>query len=57
MGLEKKMGIHGSPTCVMEYSGAKAWLIGEKNRGLAAMFTMMNSARSGTSGWEGVGNR
>ncbi|MBU6319373.1 MAG: acyl-CoA dehydrogenase family protein [Alphaproteobacteria bacterium] len=53
IGLEKKMGIHGSPTCVMEYSGAKAWLIGEKNRGLAAMFTMMNSARLNV-GLEGV---
>ncbi len=54
IGLEHKMGIHGSPTCVMEYSGAKGWLIGEANKGLAAMFTMMNSARLNV-GLEGVG--
>src|SRR5262245_15797396 len=53
IGLEHKMGIHASPTCVMEYSGAKAWLVGEANRGLAAMFTMMNSARLNV-GLEGV---
>ncbi|MBY9067664.1 acyl-CoA dehydrogenase [Hyphomonas sp. WL0036] len=53
IGLEKKMGIHGSPTCVMEYDGAKGWLIGEENRGLACMFTMMNSARLNV-GLEGV---
>jgi alkylation response protein AidB-like acyl-CoA dehydrogenase len=45
IGLEHKMGIHASPTCVMEYDGATGWLIGEANKGLAAMFTMMNSAR------------
>ena len=45
IGLEHKMGIHGSPTCVMELSGAKGWLVGEENNGLAAMFTMMNNAR------------
>jgi len=47
-GIEHKLGIHGSPTCVMVYGdndGAKAWLIGEENRGLAAMFVMMNAAR------------
>ncbi len=46
--IEHKLGIHGSPTCVMVYgddAGAKAWLIGEENRGLAAMFVMMNAAR------------
>lgn len=53
IGLEKKMGIHGSPTCVMEYDGATGWLIGEENRGLACMFTMMNSARLNV-GLEGV---
>ena len=53
IGLEKKMGIHGSPTCVMEYEAAKGWLIGEANRGLACMFTMMNSARLNV-GLEGV---
>ena len=48
IGLEEKLGIHGSPTCVMSYGengGAKGWLIGEENRGLACMFTMMNNAR------------
>ena len=39
------MGIHASPTCTMAYEGASGWLIGEENRGLAAMFTMMNAAR------------
>lgn len=53
IGLEKKMGIHASPTCIMEYDGAKAWLIGEPNKGLACMFTMMNSARLNV-GLEGV---
>src|SRR5579871_2561289 len=53
IGLEHKMGIHASPTCVMEYAGAKAWLVGEPNRGLQAMFTMMNSARLNV-GLEGV---
>jgi alkylation response protein AidB-like acyl-CoA dehydrogenase len=53
IGLEHKMGIHGSPTCVMEYTGAKGWLVGEENKGLAAMFTMMNSARLNV-GLEGV---
>src|SRR5476651_723751 len=45
--LEEKMGIHGNSTCVMNYDGATAWLLGEENRGLAAMFTMMNEARLG----------
>lgn len=53
IGLEKKIGIHASPTCVMEYDGASAWLIGEPNKGLACMFTMMNSARLNV-GLEGV---
>lgn len=53
IGLEKKIGIHASPTCVMEYSGATGWLIGEANKGLACMFTMMNSARVNV-GLEGV---
>ncbi len=43
--LEKKMGIHAQPTCVMNYDGAAGWLVGEPNRGLAAMFTMMNAER------------
>jgi len=45
IGLERKMGIHASPTCTMAFEGAEASLIGAPNQGLAAMFTMMNSAR------------
>jgi 3-(methylsulfanyl)propanoyl-CoA dehydrogenase len=45
--IEEKMGIHGNATCVMNYDGATGWLIGEENRGLNAMFTMMNGARLG----------
>ncbi|MBA3669583.1 MAG: acyl-CoA dehydrogenase C-terminal domain-containing protein [Sphingomonas sp.] len=45
--LEKKMGIHGNPTCVMNYDGATGWLVGEPEKGLAAMFIMMNAARLG----------
>ena len=45
--LEHKMGIHGNATCVMNYEGAKAWLVGEENKGLKAMFVMMNEARLG----------
>jgi acyl-CoA dehydrogenase len=60
--LENKLGIHGSPTCTMIYGdgrhgdapGALGWLIGEENRGLACMFTMMNNARL-TVGIQGVG--
>ena len=44
-GIEHKMGIHASPTCVMNYDGATGYLVGELNRGLPAMFTMMNTAR------------
>ena len=43
--LEKKMGIHGSATCVMNYEGATGWLIGEPGKGLRTMFTMLNEAR------------
>jgi acyl-CoA dehydrogenase len=43
--IEEKMGIHGNATCVMNYDGATGWLMGEPNRGLQAMFTMMNEAR------------
>lgn len=43
--LEKKMGIKGSATCVMNFDGATGWLVGEANRGLACMFTMMNYER------------
>lgn len=45
--LEHKMGIHGNATCVMNYDGATGWLVGEENKGLAAMFIMMNDARLG----------
>ena len=43
--LEKKMGIKASPTCGMNFDGAQAWLVGAPNKGLSAMFTMMNAAR------------
>ena len=45
--IEHKMGIHGNSTCVLNYDGAKGWLVGEENKGLAAMFVMMNAARLG----------
>jgi alkylation response protein AidB-like acyl-CoA dehydrogenase len=45
--IEHKMGIHGNATCVMNYDGAKGWLVGEECKGLAAMFIMMNAARLG----------
>ncbi|MBB5207646.1 acyl-CoA dehydrogenase C-terminal domain-containing protein [Chiayiivirga flava] len=45
--IEHKMGIHGNATCVMNLDGATGWLIGAPNKGLAAMFVMMNSARLG----------
>ncbi len=60
-GLEHKLGIHASPTCTMIYGdgfvepgGAIGWLVGEENRGLACMFTMMNNARLAV-GMQGVG--
>jgi acyl-CoA dehydrogenase len=60
-GIEHKLGIHASPTCTMIYgdgkfgeeAGAIGWLIGEENRGLACMFTMMNNARLAV-GMQGV---
>jgi alkylation response protein AidB-like acyl-CoA dehydrogenase len=52
--LEEKMGIHGNATCVMNFDGATGWLLGEENRGLPAMFTMMNEARLGV-GVQGLG--
>ena len=54
VSLEHKLGIHGSPTAVMEYSGAKGWLVGEEHNGMACMFTMMNNARLAV-GMQGVG--
>jgi alkylation response protein AidB-like acyl-CoA dehydrogenase len=46
-GLEHKMGIHGNATCQMMLDGATGWLVGQPNKGLAAMFVMMNAARLG----------
>ena len=51
--IEEKMGIHGNSTCVMNYDGAAGWLMGEANRGLQAMFVMMNEARLGV-GMQGL---
>lgn len=53
-GLEHKMGIKGSATCVMNFEGARGWLVGEPNDGLRAMFTMMNEARL-MVGMQGLG--
>lgn len=52
--IEEKMGLHGSPTCVMRFDDAKGWLIGEHGKGLNAMFLMMNAARLHVS-LQGVG--
>ena len=52
--LEHKMGLHGSATCVMNFDDAEGWLVGEPHKGLAAMFTMMNSARLAV-GLQGLG--
>ena len=52
--IEHKMGIKGSATCVMNFDGAKGWLVGDENKGLAAMFTMMNYERLG-GGVQGIG--
>ncbi len=54
VSIEHKMGLHGSPTCVLAYEGSTGWLVGEENKGLACMFTMMNNARLGV-GVEGLG--
>ncbi|SDH25917.1 Acyl-CoA dehydrogenase [Pseudomonas benzenivorans] len=52
--IEQKMGIKASSTCVMNFDGAQGWLIGEANKGLAAMFTMMNYERL-SIGLQGIG--
>ncbi len=52
--IEHKMGIHGSATCVMNFDGAKGWLVGEPHKGLMAMFTMMNDERLAV-GTQGLG--
>ena len=53
VSLEHKLGIHGSPTCVMSFEGAQGWLVGAEHKGMAAMFTMMNNARLAV-GMQGV---
>ncbi len=52
--IEHKMGIHGNSTCVINLDDATGWLVGEKHKGLKAMFTMMNAARLGV-GMQGLG--
>jgi alkylation response protein AidB-like acyl-CoA dehydrogenase len=52
--IEHKMGIHGNPTCVMNYDGATGFLLGKAHKGMRAMFTMMNEARLGV-GMQGLG--
>ena len=52
--IEHKMGIHGSATCVMNFDAAQGWLVGEANKGLVAMFVMMNTARLAV-GLQGLG--
>ncbi|WP_071798548.1 acyl-CoA dehydrogenase [Natronohydrobacter thiooxidans] len=54
ISLEHKLGLHGSPTAVMEYDRATGWLVGAPHKGMAAMFTMMNNARVGV-GVQGIG--
>ncbi|MBY8976317.1 acyl-CoA dehydrogenase [Rhodobacteraceae bacterium NNCM2] len=54
ISLEHKLGLHGSPTAVMEYDGATGWMVGPEHGGMAAMFTMMNNARLGV-GVQGLG--
>ena len=54
VSLEHKLGLHGSPTAVMQYDGAQGWLVGAPHLGMQAMFTMMNNARLGVGG-QGIG--
>lgn len=54
ISLEHKLGLHGSPTCVMAFDGAEGWLVGAPHKGMAAMFTMMNNARLGVA-VQGIG--
>lgn len=54
VSLEHKLGLHGSPTAIMEFDGATGWMVGPPNGGMAAMFTMMNNARLGV-GTQGLG--
>ena len=55
VSLEHKLGLHGSPTAVMQFDGATGWLVGEPHQGMKAMFTMMNNARLGVGG-QGIGS-
>jgi len=52
--IEKKMGIKASSTCVINFDGAQAWLVGKPHKGMSAMFTMMNTARLAV-GMQGLG--
>lgn len=54
LGLEHKLGLHGSPTVVLSFDGSTGWLIGAEHKGMACMFTMMNNARLGV-GTQGIG--
>jgi acyl-CoA dehydrogenase len=54
VSLEHKLGLHGSPTCVMQFDAATGWLVGAPHKGMAAMFTMMNNARLSVAA-QGVG--
>lgn len=54
IGIEEKMGMHANPTCSMSFEGAEGYLIGKPNRGINAMFTMMNEMRLGAS-LQGIG--
>ena len=54
VSLEHKLGLHGSPTAVMQFDGATGWMVGPEHGGMAAMFTMMNNARLGV-GVQGIG--
>lgn len=54
VSLEHKLGLHGSPTAVMQFDGATGWLVGDEHDGMKCMFTMMNNARLGV-GAQGIG--
>ncbi|MBL4798119.1 MAG: acyl-CoA dehydrogenase C-terminal domain-containing protein [Oleispira sp.] len=54
IGIEEKMGVHGNPTCSMSFESSQGFLIGEENKGINAMFAMMNEMRLGTS-LQGIG--
>ncbi|WP_172329288.1 acyl-CoA dehydrogenase [Mangrovicoccus sp. HB161399] len=54
VSLEHKLGLHGSPTAMLQFEGASGWLVGAPHKGMAAMFTMMNNARLGVA-MQGIG--